>query len=261
VTGKIYQRRSGVRLGVRLVGCLGGCLVVQPCRLTRFGGLWSNNRMKADFDAASIVLRSRLVGIVRSATPIDLAEACHALYAGGLQCVEVTLNSPGALHAIERVRADLPAGCVIGAGTVLDTDSATQALEAGAQFLVTPVVDIPTIQLARSRTTPIIPGAYTPTEIYTAWKAGATLVKLFPATNLGAGFVREVLAPLPELKLCPTGGVTLQNVGDWFSVGAAAVGVGSALMPKAAMENGQWDDITALARRWMEAVTPSASPG
>src|SRR5690606_35070285 len=140
-----------------------------------------------------------------------------------------------------------PAGCLIGAGTVLDAEGAGHAIDAGAQFVVTPVVDLPTIAAVRSRNAPIVPGAYTPTELYTAWRAGATLVKLFPATNLGPGFVREVLAPLPELRLCPTGGVTLDNVADWFAAGAAGVGVGSSLMPRDALEAGRWDEITARA--------------
>lgn len=213
-------------------------------------------QMRPELDIGSILLRARLIGIVRSATPIDLVEACRSLYAGGVKCVEITLNSPGALHAIERVRGDLPAGCVIGAGTVLDPESASHALAAGAQFIVTPIVDLPTINLVHSRNTPILPGAYTPTELYTAWKAGATMVKLFPATHLGPGFVREVLAPLPELRLCPTGGVRLDNVADWFAAGASAVGVGSGLMPRDAVGAGNWSAVSELARQWSEAVTP-----
>ena len=211
--------------------------------------------MRSDLDVATILSNAKLIGIVRSATPVDLVEACRATFAGGVKCVEVTLNSPGALHAIERVRADLPAGYLIGAGTVLDPDSATQALNAGAQFIVTPLVDPPTIALVRSRNAPIVPGAYTPTEIFTAWRAGATLVKLFPATNLGPGFVKEVLAPLPELRLCPTGGVTIDNLGAWFEAGAAAVGVGSSLLPKALLEAADWEAITANARRWATTLS------
>lgn len=215
--------------------------------------------MRLDLDIASILFRSRLIGIVRSGSPVDLVEACRALHSGGVKCVEITLNSPGALHAIERVRSDLPAGCVIGAGTVLDADTAQQALSAGAQFIVTPIVDARTIELVHSRSAPILPGAYTPTEIYTAWKAGATMVKLFPATNLGPSFVREVLAPLPEIKLCPTGGVTLQNARDWFDAGAAALGVGSALMPRDLLTGGHFGGITALARQWAETTAQTTA--
>ena len=210
--------------------------------------------MRPELDIASILPRAKLIAIVRSAAPVDLVEACRSLFAGGVKCLEVTLNSPGALHAIERVRADLPAGCVIGAGTVLDAESATQALTAGAQFLVTPIVDVPTINLARTRGTPILPGAYTPTEVLAAWRAGATMVKLFPATHLGPQFIRELLAPMPELRLCPTGGVRLDNVAGWFESGATAVGVGSSLTPRAALEAGDWDAITAAARQWAAAL-------
>lgn len=211
--------------------------------------------MRPELDVASILPRAKVIAIVRSAMPVDLVNAGRALFAGGVRCVEVTLNSPGALHAIERIRADLPADCVIGAGTVLDVDGATQALSAGAQFLVTPLVDAPTIAFARTRGTSIMPGAYTPTEIFTAWRAGATLVKLFPATNLGPGFVREMLAPLPDVRLCPTGGVTLDNAAAWFEAGSTAVGVGSALTPRAALEASDWDAITNNARRWAAALS------
>jgi 2-dehydro-3-deoxyphosphogluconate aldolase/(4S)-4-hydroxy-2-oxoglutarate aldolase len=213
--------------------------------------------MRPELDIVSILLRSRLVGIIRSATPVDLVEVCRSLHAGGVKCVEITLNSPGALHAIERVRADLPAGCIIGAGTVLDVDTAKQALAAGAQFIVTPVVDLPTIELVRSRNIPVLPGAYSPTEVYTAWKAGATLVKLFPASNLGIGYLREVMLPLPELRLCPTGGVNLRNAREWLDAGAASVGVGTSLMPRDLVLNGDFAGITRLAAQWAELTAPT----
>lgn len=210
--------------------------------------------MRTDLDIATNLLRSRLIGIVRSATPVDLVEVCRSLFVGGIKCVEITLNSPGALHALERVRADLPAGCIIGAGTILDADAARQALSAGAQFIVTPIVDLPTIELVRSHSIPIVPGAYTPTEIYTAWKAGATLVKLFPAQTMGTSYLREVLLPLPEIRLCPTGGVNLENARDWLDAGAAAVGVGSALLPKDKIAAGDFLSITRLAVQWCQQV-------
>lgn len=215
--------------------------------------------MRPELDIASNLLRSRLIGIVRSATPVDLVEACRSMHSGGVKCVEITLNSPGALHAIERVRSDLPAGCVIGAGTVLDAETAKQALSAGAQFIVTPIVDMKTIELVHSRNAPILPGAYSPTEIYTAWKAGATMVKLFPATNLGASFLKEVLLPLPELRICPTGGVNLQNAREWFDAGASALGVGSAMLPREAVLSGDWAAIRQLAMKWTEATAVPSS--
>lgn len=215
--------------------------------------------MRSDLDIALTMLRSRLLGIVRSATPVDLVEVCRSLFVGGVKCVEITLNSPGALHAIERVRADLPAGCLIGAGTILDVETAKQALAAGAQFIVTPIVDLPTIELVHSRSIPIIPGAYTPTEIYTAWKAGATMVKLFPAQSIGPGYLKEVLLPLPEIRLCPTGGVNLENARDWLDAGAASLGVGSALMPKDKIAAGDFMAITRLATQWTQLVAAAST--
>ena len=203
--------------------------------------------MRPDLDLAATLNRTRLIGVVRSTSPVNLVEACRSLFAGGVRCVEITLTTPGAIAAIERVRADLPAGCVIGAGTVLDQPSAEQALAAGAQFVVTPIVDLPTIQFVHARSTPVIAGALTPTEMHQAWKAGATMVKLFPATRLTPDYLREVLAPLPELRLCPMGGVTLESAAAWFAAGAAAVGSGSGLLPRDAMEAGRWDEISELA--------------
>ena len=217
--------------------------------------------MRPDLDIASTLLRSRLVAIVRSAAPVDLVEACRSLFAGGVRCVEITLTTPGALGAIERVRADLPAGCVIGAGTVLDQATAEQALAAGAQFIVTPITDVPTIGFVRARGTAVLAGALTPTEMFQATRAGATMVKLFPATRLTPEYVRDVLAPLPELRVCPTGGVTLETVGAWFAAGAAAVAVGGGLLPRDALTAGRWDEIAELAQLWSAIVTPpTATP-
>lgn len=217
--------------------------------------------MRPDLDLVSTLTRTRLIGVVRSAAPVDLVEACRSLYAGGVRCVEITLTSPGAIAAIERVRGDLPAGCVIGAGTVLDQTTAEQALAAGAQFVVTPIVDVATIQFLQSRSTPAIAGALTPTEMHQAWRAGASMVKLFPATRLTPEYLREVLAPLPELRVCPMGGVTLENVGGWFAAGASAVGSGSGLLPKAALEAGRWEEISELAQLWSSVCAlPTATP-
>lgn len=217
--------------------------------------------MRPDLDLAATLNRTRLIGVVRSATPVDLVEACRSLFAGGVRCVEITLTTPGAIAAIERVRADLPAGCTIGAGTVLDQSTAEQALAAGAQFVVTPVTDVPTIQFVHSRSTPVIAGALTPTEMHQAWKAGATMVKLFPATRLQPEYLREILGPLPELRVCPMGGLSLENVCAWFAAGAAAVGSGSGLLPREALEAGRWDEISELANLWSSVcAAPTATP-
>jgi 2-dehydro-3-deoxyphosphogluconate aldolase/(4S)-4-hydroxy-2-oxoglutarate aldolase len=217
--------------------------------------------MRPDLDLVSTITRTRLVGVVRSTSPFDVVEACRALYVGGVRCVEITLTSPGAIAAIGRVRADLPAGCTIGAGTVLDLAMAEAALGAGAQFLVSPVVDTHTIEFARKRSTPILAGALTPTEMHLAWKAGASLVKLFPATHLTPDYLHEVLGPLPELRVCPMGGVTLENHAAWLKAGAAAVGVSSGLLPRELTEHGRWHEITELAQLWAGlCALPTATP-
>jgi 2-dehydro-3-deoxyphosphogluconate aldolase/(4S)-4-hydroxy-2-oxoglutarate aldolase len=174
------------------------------------------------------ILGGRVVAIARGLDPSRMVEIAGALIDGGVGAFEVTLNSRSANDAIAAVRAAVPAGrLLVGAGTVLDRASAEAAVGAGAQFLVMPHTDLGLVAWAAGRGLPVFPGAFTPSEILAAWRAGATAVKLFPASAVGPSFVRELRGPLPEIPLIPTGGVTAENAPDFIRAGAVAVGLGS----------------------------------
>ncbi len=173
-----------------------------------------------------------VVAIARRLTPDAAPAIADALVAGGIGAFELTLNEPqdAALRAIEAaaahaVTSDLP--IAIGAGTILTVDAAARAVEAGATFLVSPHLDVEIVAWAVDRGIPMLPGAATPTEVLAAWRAGAAAVKVFPASALGPSFVREMRGPFPDIPLQPTGGITVETIGEWIATGAIAVGLGS----------------------------------
>lgn len=173
-----------------------------------------------------------IVAIVRLPETGPLLDILEAMYRGGLRCMEVTLNTPGALEAISEARSRFGAQAVIGVGTVLDAAEARRAVDAGAQFIVSPIVDPETAVFCRSVDVVVIPGAMTPTEVVTAWRAGADYVKIFPNDLLGPRFIRALRGPLPDVPLIPTGGVTLDDLDEYFAAGATAIGIGSSLLAR-----------------------------
>ncbi len=203
--------------------------------------------------------RTGVVAIVRSDSPDQLVEIVEALHAGGLTCIEITMTTPGALDAIHAASERFDGRCAIGVGTVLDRETARAAILAGARFVVAPIVDLPTLAMCRRYSVPAIPGAFTPTEIVRAWQNGADVVKVFPATKLGPEFFRDMRGPLPQIKLTPTGGVSLENVGAFIRAGAVAVGVGSALISKDALRSGDLAPLTARAAAFLKAVAEARS--
>lgn len=203
------------------------------------------------------LLAGGVIAVVRlpEAAAGGLRGIARALAAGGVRAVEVTLTTPGAVDAIGDLAADdLLGGCLIGAGTVLDASAARYVIDAGARFVVSPVLQQAVLDACRDRDVPCIPGAFTPTEILDACRAGAPLVKLFPAAGVGPGYVRDVLAPLPFLRLVPSGGVSLANAGDWIRAGAAAVSVGSALVSPGMLDPDRSPELTALAQAFVTCV-------
>jgi len=180
----------------------------------------------------------------------DLADA---LVAGGVPAIEVTLTTPGALALVQSL-ANADRSLIVGAGSVLSADAARRAIEAGARYLVSPVLDTDVMAVAHTNDIPCFPGAYTPTEIFRAHQAGADLVKLFPADTLGPSYLKGVLAPMPFLELMPTGGVTPENVGTWIAAGAVAVGLGSALVDPALVHARDFATITARARMVADGI-------
>ena len=190
-----------------------------------------------------------VIAVVRLRTPLPLG-AAQALAAGGITAIELTLTTPGALDSLAELRAALP-DCLIGAGTVLDAGSAREVLAAGAQFVVSPVHDAEVHALCRARGVPYVPGAFTPTELFQAHQAGAELIKLFPAGRLGPRYLADLLAPMPFLRLVPSGGVSLENAAEWIRAGAAAVSIGGALLDDGTLDPGV---LTERARALVSAV-------
>jgi 2-dehydro-3-deoxyphosphogluconate aldolase/(4S)-4-hydroxy-2-oxoglutarate aldolase len=201
------------------------------------------------------IRRCRAVAVVRLRARAPADEIAAALAAGGIRILELTLTTPNALQTIEALRAGSQ-DVVVGAGSVLTESDARNAIDAGAQFVVGPVVNERVIALADSSGVAVMPGAFTPTEIQRAHELGADVVKVFPADVLGMQYFRSVLAPMPHLRLMPTGGVSLDNAGDWLRAGAWAVGVGSALVDQAAVEAGDFATLTRNAKRLMESIEP-----
>jgi 2-dehydro-3-deoxyphosphogluconate aldolase / (4S)-4-hydroxy-2-oxoglutarate aldolase len=195
-----------------------------------------------------------VVAVIRLKDPAKLRATVDAMSEGGVRALEVTMTVPRAVEMIRELAPSLPEGFLLGAGTVTDVETARQVIDAGASFVVSPVFRPDVIAVCHEHDVPAMPGCFSPTEIFTAHQCGADVVKIFPATALGPQFIRDVRAPLPQVKLMPTGGVTLDNAGDWIRAGAVAVGVGSALVDAKAIEAGQFDVITANARRVVASV-------
>jgi len=197
-------------------------------------------------------LAGGVIAVVRLPAAADFRGLAGALVAGGVSVVEITLTTPGALAAIRELQ-DLP-GAVVGAGTVLDEGSARDVLAAGARFVVSPTLDDAVMRCCREANVPCMPGALTPRELLEASRAGASHIKLFPASLVGPRYIREVLAPLPFLRLVPSGGVSLDNAGHWIRAGAIAVSVGSALVSPSLVAEQAWDRLTAQARALIDRV-------
>ena len=201
-----------------------------------------------------------LVPVVRAASAEEAMAAVEAIRAGGIPILEITLTVPGAIEIIRELTKRLGDDALIGAGTVLDAETAQECIDAGAKFIVTPALDVPTIELCRRQVIPIIAGALTPTEIVTAWKAGANAVKVFPANSVGgAAYLKSVKAPLPQIELLPTGGVNLNTAADFIKAGAFALGVGADLVDLAALRRGDAAAITEKARQYVAAVAAARS--
>ena len=200
-----------------------------------------------------------IVAIIRMKEPDKVRAVAEAIAAGGARALEVTMTVPRAVDLIAELAPSMPSGFLLGAGTVVDAATAGRVIDAGAQFVVGPVFRREVIAACHQRDIPVMPGCFTPTEILEAWDAGADIVKVFPATALGPGFIKDVRAPLPQVKLMPTGGVTLDNAGDWIKAGAVAVGVGTALLDAKAIAAGDYATLRANAERIVASVRAARS--
>jgi len=200
-----------------------------------------------------------VVAVIRAPSADVLVDISKALVDGGVIGIEVTMSTPHAISAIEKVTAACGAQAVIGVGTVLDAATCADAIHAGAQFVVSPVLDTRIIDTTRRLGRVAIPGALTPSEIFTSWTAGADVVKIFPATSMGPQYIKDLLAPMPFLRLTPTGGVSAKNTGEWIKAGAVMVGAGSTLVTKEAIASKKWADITRNAHEFISAVNAARS--
>jgi 2-dehydro-3-deoxyphosphogluconate aldolase/(4S)-4-hydroxy-2-oxoglutarate aldolase len=211
-------------------------------------------------EAISLIQTSGVIAILRAKSSSNLLKAADALRAGGICAIEVTMTTPGALSIIEQAAAKYDAGVLFGAGSVLDAESARAAVLAGAGFIVAPSLKVEVIEICRRYSVPVCPGAYTPTEIVTTWESGADMVKIFPASVGGPDLIKALKAPLPQVEMVAVGGVELENTSAFIRAGATAVGVGSSLVNDRLLEAGEFEEITARAKRFSAEVQKGREP-
>ncbi len=205
--------------------------------------------------AVQYLFDNRIVAIIRADSSNDLINAVDAIAQGGLKCIEITMTTPGALKCIEEASKKFDGTDVLmGVGSVLDAETCRMAILAGAKYVVTPTLSIDTIKMARRYSIPIIPGAFTPTEILTAWENGADLVKVFPSSLGGPSYIKAIKGPMPQIELVATGGVRANNVHEFFNAGASLVAVGGNLATKELLENRDFNAITKNAKEFYDAV-------
>jgi len=200
------------------------------------------------------VLDRGIVAVIRAPSGEQLSEVAEALLAGGVEVMEVTFTVPGAVQVLQRVADRLGDRVLLGAGTVLDPETARAALLAGAEFIVSPCTNVEVIRLCRRYDKLVMPGAFTPTEVVTAWEAGADIVKIFPADVGGPAYLKALHGPLPQVRLMPTGGVDLHTAADFLRAGACALGVGGSLVNAKAIQQGDMKKLESLARQFVDAV-------
>jgi 2-dehydro-3-deoxyphosphogluconate aldolase/(4S)-4-hydroxy-2-oxoglutarate aldolase len=205
-----------------------------------------------------IILDKKIIAVIRIKEEEKLKKVIDAIYNGGISVVEITMTVPNALRLIEKMSEEFEEKVLIGVGSVLNKTIAEEAIKAGAKYVVSPVFKKEILEAAHKYNLPAMPGAFTPTEIQAAHEAGADIVKVFPADIVGMNFFKAVLAPLPHLKLMPTGGVSLTNAGEWLKAGACAVGIGTALLDKNAIKNEQYDILTRNAETINKSISFAA---
>jgi 2-dehydro-3-deoxyphosphogluconate aldolase / (4S)-4-hydroxy-2-oxoglutarate aldolase len=200
------------------------------------------------------VLDRKIVAVIRAESPDLLVDVAEALLAGGVEVMEVTFTVPRAARVIEKVADKLGSRILLGAGTVLDTETARAAFLAGAEFIVSPAVNVEVIEVCRRYSKLVMPGAFTPTEVVTAWQAGADIVKVFPSDLVGPKYLKLLHGPLPHIRLMPTGGVNLDTASEFLKAGACALGIGGSLVEAKAVAAGDMKRIESLAKQFVDVV-------
>lgn len=216
--------------------------------------------MSKEFDLAR-VLNSRIVAVVRSTHVGQLTDVAEALLAGGVEIVEITFTVPRAHRVLEQLAERLGDKILLGAGTVLDPETARTALLAGAKFIVSPTLNLDVIRLCQRYDKLVLPGALTPTEVLTAWEHGADIVKVFPSDLTGPAYLKALHGPLPQIRLMPTGGVNLLTAADFLRAGACALGIGGSLVEAEAIAAGNMARIESLARQYVQVVRETRNVG
>jgi 2-dehydro-3-deoxyphosphogluconate aldolase/(4S)-4-hydroxy-2-oxoglutarate aldolase len=211
--------------------------------------------MRTKAEVISRLTNPGIIAVVRAQTAEQVIPLSEALLAGGVIAIEITMTTPNALAAIRDARSRLGDRALIGVGTVLDSATCTAAIEAGAEFVVTPICRTELVGIAHQADRPVMLGAYTPTEAQLAHEAGADFIKIFPADTLGPGFIKSLRAPLPHLRIVPTGGVDVGNVEEFLKAGCAALGVGSSLVSTKLLADSNWAELTRRAREFVNAAT------
>lgn len=205
-------------------------------------------------NSLEIILENKAVAVIRMSDPSKLIKVAEAIYKGGVKSIEITMTVPDAIKIIEEASKSIGDYMNIGVGSVLNKKTAADAINAGAKYVVSPIFNLEVLNEVKKHDIPFMPGAFSPTEIFTAFEKGADIVKVFPADVVGMNFFKGILAPMPHLRLMPTGGVSLTNAGDWLKAGALAVGVGSALLDKKAIEAENYNQLTENAKILMESI-------
>ena len=210
--------------------------------------------MRARSEIISLLTNPGVIAIIRTKGAEQIPSICEALLAGGINAIEITMTVPGALDAVRAAAHRFGARSLVGAGTVLNAQQCRDAIRAGAAFIITPVTRLEVIDAAHESERPVMIGAYTPTEAQLAYEAGADFIKIFPADRLGPSYIKNLLAPLPHLRVVPTGGVDLKTAVEFLNAGCAALGVGSALLPPEVLRNADWHELTRLAKAFVEVA-------
>jgi len=215
--------------------------------------------MRTKSDVIAQLIDPGIIAVVRAQSSEQILPLSEALLAGGVRAIEITTSTPDAIENIREVSQALGERAIIGVGTVLDVDTCHAACEAGAEFVVSPVTKPELVAAAHKHDRPIMLGAYTPTEAQTAHDAGSDFVKLFPADGLGPRFIKNLRAPLPHLRIVPTGGITVENAAEFLNAGCAALGIGSALVSQAILTNADWPVLTRRAEQFVAAAKAARS--
>src|ERR1700681_977395 len=223
-------------------------------------GLRDSVKLMTSQEILAFITEVGIVPVIRTSSAESAVLAVDAIYNGGVRAAEITMTVPGAIRALEKVADRFGDRLMLGAGTVLDPETARICMLAGAQFFVTPALRISTIEVAKRYSKVICPGALTPTEVLTAWEAGADVVKVFPCGNVrGAKYIKALKGPFPQIEMIPTGGVNLETAGDFLKAGACAVAVGGELVDAKSIKEGRFDVIEGRARQYLAAIAKARS--